>query len=84
MSAHLRTIGGQGSGNGQFLDPCNIAFDGAGHILVGDQKNHRVQMLRHVRTIGSNGRGNGLFDRPHGDAVDGECEWINNRLQVLE
>ena len=31
---HLRTIGSQGAGNGQFNEPWGIAFDGAGHIIV--------------------------------------------------
>ena len=72
----------------------SIAFDGAGHILVADKDNHRVQMLRysdgaHVRTIGSKGSGNGQFSYPTGIAVDGDgrvavCDWFNRRVQVLE
>jgi DNA-binding beta-propeller fold protein YncE len=91
---HLRTIGGQGKGNGQFSNPMSIAFDGAGHILVADCGNHRVQMLRysdgaHVRTIGSQGSGNGQFSNPMGVAVDGDgrvvvSDYGNHRVQVLK
>jgi hypothetical protein len=58
VGAHLRTIGSCGSGAGQFLEPSVVAFDAAGHIVVVDQGNDRVQVLRysdgaHVRTIGA-------------------------------
>ena len=65
--AHLRTIGSEGSGAGQFNEPRGVAFDSAGHIIVADCCNHRVQVLRysdgsHVRTIGSYGSENGQFN----------------------
>ncbi len=55
---HLRTIGQQGAGNGQFMNPWGIALDGAGHLVVVVHTNQRVQVLNyadgsHVRTIGS-------------------------------
>ncbi len=64
--ACLRTTGSEGSGAGHFDSPHGVAFDGAGHIIVADSLNHRVQVLRcsdgsHVRTIGSQGSGNGHF-----------------------
>ncbi len=44
--AHVRTIGGQGSGNGQFYSPYGgIAIDSDGRIVVADTLNHRVQVL---------------------------------------
>jgi hypothetical protein len=90
---HLRSIGSEGTGNGQFKQPWSIAFDGAGHIVVSERGNHRVQVLRysdgaHVRTIGSSfGLGNGQFFCPKGIAVDGEgnvdvCDSGNSRVQV--
>jgi len=92
--AHLRNIGSEGAGNGQFNRPWGIAFDGAGHIIVVDQGNHRVQVLRysdgtHVRTIGSYGWGNGQFINPHGIAIDSDGRIVvadarNHRVQVLE
>ena len=62
-------------------------------IVVADQGNHRVQVLRledgsHVRTIGSRGKGPGQFDSPSGVAMDGEGHLIvadsgNERVQVF-
>jgi tripartite motif-containing protein 71 len=44
--AHVRTIGSEGSGNGQFNRPCGgIAIDSDGRIVVADTNNHRVQVL---------------------------------------
>ena len=44
--AHVRTIGSQGSGNGQFNSPFGgIAIDSDGRIVVADTNNHRVQVL---------------------------------------
>ncbi len=33
---HLRTIGSEGAGNGQFNAPFGVAFEGTGHIVVSD------------------------------------------------
>jgi tripartite motif-containing protein 71 len=44
--AHVRTIGSEGSGNGQFRNPYGgIAIDSDGRIVVADTHNHRVQVL---------------------------------------
>ncbi len=93
--AHVRTIGSPGEGAGQFQYPSGVAFDAAGHIVVVEQCNHRVQVLRysdgtHVRTFGSFGSGNGQFDRPcRGIAIDSDgrmvvADYGNHRVQVLE
>jgi DNA-binding beta-propeller fold protein YncE len=89
----LRSFGSHGAGAGQFNCPWGIAFDGAGHIIVPDCINHRVQIIRysdgtHVRTIGSQGSDNGQFFSPKGIAVDGEGNVAvfdngNARVQVF-
>ncbi len=44
--AHVRTIGSEGSGNGQFNSPFGgIAIDSDGRMVVADNGNHRVQVL---------------------------------------
>ena len=82
----MRSIGSpRGAGNGQFNQPWDIAFDGAGHIVVSESSGHRVQVLRysdgaHVRTIGrdgismgSEGSGNGQLNSPLGGiAIDSD------------
>ena len=72
-----------------------VAFDGAGHLVVVEHSNRRVQVLNyadgsHVRTIGSNGSGNRQFNNPYGGIVsdaDGRiivCDSDNHRIQVLQ
>ena len=52
----VATLGGTGSGDGQFHFPVAVAADGSG-IVVADQGNHRVQMFdgkgRWLRSVGS-------------------------------
>jgi hypothetical protein len=44
--AQVRTIGSEGSGNGQFSNPYGgIAIDSDGRFVVVDNHNHRVQVL---------------------------------------
>ena len=75
---HVRTIGSEGAGAGQFLNPSGVAFDAAGHIVDVEYDNHRVQVLRysngaHVRTIGSQGSVKGQFYNPCGGiAIDSD------------
>jgi DNA-binding beta-propeller fold protein YncE len=90
----LRTIGSGGSGAGQFNQPRGVAFDSAGHIIVADKDNDRVQVLRysdgsHVRTIGSKGRENGQFCGPYGVLIDSQgriivSDYAHHRTQVLQ
>ncbi|MCG8620899.1 MAG: NHL repeat-containing protein, partial [Proteobacteria bacterium] len=37
--------GSEGSGNGQFKGPHDIAFDSAGNMYVTDANNHRIQVF---------------------------------------
>ncbi len=91
--AHLRSIGSQGEGNGQFNGPWGVAFRAAGHIIVSENGGHRVQEPRycdgsHVFTIGSQGSGNGQFSSTHGGiAIDSDGRIVvadsgNHRVQV--
>ena len=51
----VRRFGTQGSGNGQFLNPHNLAFDDANNLYVTEYSNNRVQVLttegQFLRTI---------------------------------
>jgi DNA-binding beta-propeller fold protein YncE len=80
--AHIRNIGREGTGfglliAGRFQYPTGVAFDAAGHIIVVDAANTRVQVLRysdcaHVRTIGIKCSG-GNFSVPQGGiAIDSD------------
>ena len=90
--AHIRTIGSQGSGPGQFCTPTGVAVDGGGNIVVAEFGNNRVQVLtadgRHVRTLGGAGSAPGQFCNPYGVAVDVDgciivADYSNNRVQMM-
>ncbi len=38
-------IGRQGSGNGEFDNPCDISCDSTGKLYVADRNNHRIQIF---------------------------------------
>jgi hypothetical protein len=79
--AALQTIGGHGSGDGQFAFPVAVAVDES-RIVVGDQGNHRIQIFdragKFVSTFGSEVTGGksrddykGKFTRIAGVALSG-------------
>ncbi len=54
---HVRTIGSDGAGAGQFHGPLGVAFDAAGHIVVVYWNKIRLQVMCYsdsarIRTIG--------------------------------
>jgi DNA-binding beta-propeller fold protein YncE len=68
-----RTLGGPGSGPGQFAEPRGLAADAAGNLYVADTKNHRIQVFdssgRFLRAMGTQGSGDGQLKEPCGVAV---------------
>jgi hypothetical protein len=44
--SHVRTIGSQGSGNGQFNLPYGVLIDSQGSLIVSEHLNHRIQVLQ--------------------------------------
>ena len=89
----LRVFGSKGTGNGQFQGPICCALDDEGNLVVSEESNHRIQVLRysdgaHLRTMGSQGAGNGQFSNPMGIAFDGAghilvADQNNHRVQML-
>lgn len=87
----VHTWGGNGSGNGQFSSPLNIAVDGDNNVYVTDSGLDRVQKFTATGTYitqwGSAGTGNGQFDTPMGIAVHGDLVYVadtqNHRVQVF-
>lgn len=59
------TIGRRGSGPGEFLDPCCLTFDAAGHLWVRDNGNARYQ---EVLVQGDGARATSTLRFSHGDA----------------
>ena len=92
-AAFLRAFGSKGASNGQFQNPSLMAVDCDGNVVVADEANHRVQVLRLsdgacLRTIGSAGSGAGQFNCPIDVAFDGAgniivADQFNHRVQVL-
>lgn len=76
LGASIGTLcGGEGSGNGQFLNPpTGIATDTAGNVYVLDGGNARVQKFSSTGTFltkwGSAGAGDGQFNNPYAVDVD--------------
>jgi tripartite motif-containing protein 71 len=94
--AFLRQIGGvQGSGNGQFSTPTDVALSpDETELLVLDLNNHRIQVFRardgqYLRGWGSRGSADGEFDSPQSVVVTGSGEVVvadrsNHRVCVFD
>ncbi len=85
--------GTQGSGDGQFNRPNNIAVDNTGNIYVTDFGNNRIQVFdcngNFLRKWGSQGSGDEEFDGLSGISVDSMgyvyvSEIYNHRVQVFD
>jgi DNA-binding beta-propeller fold protein YncE len=90
----LRTMGQIGSDLGQFRFPYGLDQDSAGHLIVCEFGNNRVQLIdketgKGIATWGLAGREPGELAYPWGVAVDKSGRVVavdagNNRLQVFE
>jgi DNA-binding beta-propeller fold protein YncE len=90
----LRTMGKTGSELGQFRFPYGLDQDSAGHLVVCEFGNNRVQLIdkqtgKGIATWGLAGREPGELAYPWGVAVDKHGRVVavdagNNRLQVFE
>lgn len=86
-------FGSVGGADGQFNEPAFLAVDKAGHIMVSDTGNHRIQVLklngRFVAKFGTHESELGEFDGPSSMAVlsDGRIvvsDANNHRIQIFE
>ncbi|MDD1719407.1 MAG: hypothetical protein LUQ25_05060 [Methanoregulaceae archaeon] len=85
----VREVGGYGSGEGEFIDPADVAYRN-GFFYVADMGNDRVQKFTwygtFVREFGGHGHTDGLFDDPTDIAIDADgyvyvADKNNNRIQ---
>lgn len=90
----VRAMGSCGDKPGQFRFPYGMDIDKAGHLIVAEFGNNRIQMIdkesgQGLKTWGASGRDPGQLAYPWGVTVDNKNRIIavdagNNRLQVFE
>jgi DNA-binding beta-propeller fold protein YncE len=72
----LITFAGEGSGDGELLNPVGIALDADGKVFIADSGNGRVMVFANDGTflyqIGTFGNGDGQFYFPEGIAIDAD------------
>lgn len=89
----VRTWGGLGTGDGQFVEPSSVELDSDGFVYVAGHED-RVQKFTAegdlVAIWGTSGTGDGQFRHPHGLAVDrarGDIIYVgdqeNGRVQAF-
>jgi len=86
-------FGKEGEGDGEFNEPGCLSVNKAGHLMVCDAENHRVQVFelsgKFVQKFGTKGYGIGEFYTPISTAVlsDGRMivtDYRNHRIQIFE
>lgn len=86
--AFVKTIGGYGSGPGEFDSLAGVCVNKFDQIIVSDRYNHRIQVFdangRFLREFGTHGQTNGRFNNPWGVATDSQgfiyvCDKDNHR-----
>jgi sugar lactone lactonase YvrE/plastocyanin len=87
---YVTQFGSEGSGDGQFDHPGDVAIDPGGDLFVLDRGNDRVEVFseagEYLRQFGSAGSGNGQMSGPDGLAVNSEGDvWVldtgNGRIE---
>ena len=86
------TFGSQGSENGEFRNPTDVAFDNTGNAYVADASNNRIQVFtadgEFLRKFGKEGEGKGRLRGPSRIEVSKEnmvyvAERDNHRISIF-
>ena len=85
---NLRSFGTRGSGHGQFNEPCGVAMDGEGNILVVDCRIQKFTVEgQFLAVVGTKGSGRLQFNYPWDIAISNNKVYVadfgNNCIQVL-
>ena len=82
-----KSIGCQGSGNGQFKSPTGVAISADELLYVSEYGNNRIQVLRldgnFVRIFGNGHLSNPYHLLLHQDGSVLVCDYYNNKIQVF-
>jgi YD repeat-containing protein len=83
-STYQGSFGAEGTGNGQFKRPADVAIDADHNIWVVDRENHRIQKFdgsgQFIKAFGSQGSENGQLSWPSAIAIDPEGDvWVADR-----
>lgn len=89
----MMSFGSEGSNDGEFNNPTDIAISENGYIFITDSGNNRVQKFslngNFITKFGESGSGDGQFNNPTGITVDDEgnvyvVDTGNNRIQKFK
>jgi hypothetical protein len=84
--------GSEGTGNGQFIRPHDVAFDSAGFVYINDRGRHDIQKFtydgRFISKFGEEGQDLGQFSHPYSMLIDPNdnlyvVDRANDRIQKL-
>ena len=85
-------FGNKGEGDGEFNGPLFLSVNKAGHLMVCDELNHRIQVFelngKFIAKFGTKGSGMGEFNLPISTAVYSDGRIVvtdlgNNRIQIF-
>lgn len=81
----FKTFGSKGTGQGEFNDPKDVAFDSNGNVYVVDNENHRIQVFTadgaFLREFGQRCADDGTYERSFPSAI---CIDKNDIVYVTE
>ena len=89
----LTEWGSEGTGDGQFSNPKDVAVDGSGNVYVADTNNDRIQKFdsegKFLTEWGTEGSRDGEFSNPRGVTVDDSgdvyvADTGNHRIQKFD